>query len=356
MKPGNPGNPAISRQTFGQLPDGQEVIEHTLARTSGLIVRILSLGATVRELHAPDRHGRLADVVLGFASLPEYLGPHPYFGATIGRVAGRITHGRLRVDGKNYNLAINDPPNHLHGGRRGFDKRNWQVQSAGDRGNGPELTLALKSPDGEEGYPGNVLARVTYHLSGDRELSIHYEAETDRTTPLSLTHHSYFNLAGEGSGSIEGHHLQIFSDQITPVNEQLTLLGTRLNVKGHPSDLTCGKKLGDVLPRLLKMHGENYLVPHASPLSLERAARAWDPGSGRVLEAWTTQDCLQFYGGACMDGSLTGKTGAKYPKFGGFCLECQGYPDGVNTPGLGDILLRPGNTYRHSTVYRFSTI
>lgn len=344
----------VKTRQFGKLPSGESVDEYALTNGHGLTLKIITYGGIINELHVPDGNGVAADVVLGFRDLDGYLGPHPYFGAIIGRVAGRITGGKFTLDGRNYQLAINNPPNHLHGGV-GFDKRVWHAEIADsatpDASAG--VKLAYRSPHGEEGYPGNVDVAVTYFLTDKNEVIIQYEAVTDQATPLSLTNHSYFNLAGEGSGTIENHRLQIASSEITATDEQMTLLGLRSPVAGKANDFNDPKRLGDAVPGLLNSHGDNYLVAHRSPKSLERVARLEDPANGRSMDVLTTEDCLQLYSAAVLDGSLIGKSGRRYVKFSGLCLECQGYPDGVNHPELGDIVLRPDQTYRQTTIYRF---
>ncbi len=321
----------------------------------GLTLRFITYGGIINELHVPDRHGVQADVVLGFSELAGYLGPHPYFGIITGRVAGRITGGRFTLEGRKYELLVNNPPNHLHGGALGFDKRLWKAQVMNGAGFMAGVKLTYRSLHGEEGYPGNVEVAVTYSLSDASEVIIRYEAVTDQATPLSLTNHSYFNLAGEGNGTIEYHRLQISSAEIALTNMQMTLLGKRAPVAGQANDFNRPKQLADALPHLLNSHGDNYLIAHTNGKSLRPVARLEDPVSGRLMEVLTTEDCLQLYTAAYLDGSLTGKSGRAYPKFGGLCLECQGYPDGVNHPELGNIILRPGEVYHETTIYRFPT-
>ena len=345
----------IKTRAFGTLPTGETVDEFTLTNSRGLTLKLITYGATITELHVPDRHGAAADVVLGFNNLDGYLGNHPFFGCIAGRVSGRITGGKFTLDGRNYQLHLNDPPNHLHGGARGFDKRLWQSQTVKSSNGAPGVKFTRRSPDGEEGYPGNVDVAVTYSLTDQNEIVIQYEGTTDLATPLSLTNHSYFNLAGEGSGTIENHLLQIASSKITATDAQMTLTGQRTPVAGKSNDFNRSKRLGDAIPGLLNSHGDNYLLSRPNPKSLERVARLEDPAGGRIMEVLTTEDCLQLYTAAVLDGSLTGKSGRPYPKFGGVCLECQGYPDGANHPELGDIILRPGDVYRQTTIYRFPT-
>jgi aldose 1-epimerase len=350
--------PPLSTRTFGHLPDGREVQAWTLVNTNGLLLEVITYGGIVTRLLAPDRKGRVADVVLGFNRLEDYLAGHPYLGATAGRVAGRITKGSFTLSGRRYALAQNDLPNHLHGGRIGFDKRLWTAdEPPGPRGSS-SVRLSLCSPDGEEGYPGTVNASVTYTLNDRNEFSFETEVTTDQPTPVSLTHHSYFNLSGEGAGSVIDHELQIHADDYAPTDNDMTLLGRRAKVVDAGNDFRQAVRLGDVLPKVLRGHGDLYFVRHANPTQRELvpAARVMDPKSGRVLEVHTTEDCLQFYSGIFLDGSLRGKSGVPYDPHAGFCLEAEGYPDGANVPALGNVILRPGETRRHRTVYSFSNI
>jgi aldose 1-epimerase len=353
----SPASP-LSTRTFGHLPDGREVHAWTLVNTNGMLLEVITYGGIVTRLLAPDRNGRVADVVLGFNRLEDYLTGHPYFGAIVGRVAGRITKGRFTLSGRSYPLAINNPPNHLHGGLVGFDKRLWTADSPPSPRGSTSVRLSRCSPDGEEGYPGTVNAIVTYTLNDRNEFSFETEVTTDQPTPVSLTHHSYFNLSGEGAGSVADHELQIHADEYAPTDGEMTLLGRRARVDGAGNDFRQPIRLADALPKLLGAHGDLYFVCHANPAKRELApaARVIDPQSGRAMEVHTTEDCLQFYSGFFLDGSLRGKSGALYKSHAGFCLEAEGYPDGANVPALGNIILQPGETRRHRTVYSFSNI
>lgn len=319
---------------------------HELRNASGASVSILDYGGIVQSLLVPDRGGQLADVVLGFSGLDGYLERHPYFGCITGRVAGRITRGLLRLDGREYQLAVNDPPNHLHGGITGLDRRLWRADVDGER-----LVLRYHSPDGEEGYPGAVDFTVSYEWTEANELVIATEAVSDRPTPVSLANHSYFNLAGEGSGSVHGHVVQILADEFVPADEMMSLGGRRESVVGHPSDLRVPRVLGDVLPLLHQQHGDNYLLRPADGVAV--VARVTEPRSGRVMEVRTDESNMQFYTGSHLDGMFTGKCGRPYVKHDAFCLECQGYPEGAAHPELGDIVVRPGRPQRRRTVYAF---
>ena len=342
---------------FGNLPTGESVEAFTLKSNGGASLCVITLGGIITSLCIPDRHGGLADVVLGFPDLQGYLAPHPYMGAIAGRVAGRISGARFVLDGRAHELAPNDPPNHLHGGRIGFDRRLWSATPVFRADRADSLRLVYRSPDGEEGYPGQVDAAVTYTVTADNAFMMETEATTDRPTPFSLTQHSYFNLAGEGRGTIEGHELQIHADAYAPTDKQMTLLGRRESVINQGNDLRRPRRLGETIPHLFQRHGDLYFLPRPdSPEKApRRAARLFEPVSGRVLTVSTTEDCLQFYSGVALDGSLTGKSGRAYGPHAGLCLECEGYPDGANTPALGDIILRPGQPLHHTTIYAFST-
>ncbi len=344
----------IQVRPFGTLPTGESVEEYTLTNHHGLAVKLITYGGIITELHTPDRNGVPADVVLGFRDLAGYLGQSAYIGAIIGRVAGRISGGCFTLDRTRYEVAVNHPPNHLHGGGVGFDRRIWHAQAWVNEDDQAAVKLTYHSPEGEEGYPGNVDVSVMVSLTDANEVVLRYEAVTDRATPLSLTNHAYFNLAGEGTGTMENHLLQIFSPEIVPTDENMTLLGQRAPVAGKANDFNHAKRIGEALPGLFRQHGDNYLIPHPTKKSLELVARVTEPTSGRVMEVLTTEDCVQFYTAAYLVTSTAGKAGRNYPPFAGFCLECQGYPDGVNHPELGDIILRPGDIYHQTTIYRFS--
>jgi aldose 1-epimerase len=345
---------SLNKSHFGNLPSGESVEAYTFTNPGGVSLQVITYGGIITSLRVPDRHGQLADVVLGFDRLEPYLADQPHFGAIIGRVAGRITGGRFQIDGERCQLALNNPPNHLHGGAVGFDKRVWSAKPGVRPDGSPLLRLAYRSPAGEEGYPGTVDVSVTYALSRDNAVTIETEAVADEPTPLSLTNHSYFNLAGEGSGTIDDHMLQIHADAFVPTDGHFTLLGRREPVAGRGNDFTQPRRIGEALPRLFQAHGDLYLTPSRSATKLQTVALASDPHSGRQLEVRSTNPCLQFYTGVSLDGTLTGKSARRYPRHAGFCLECQGYPDGANTAGFGDIVLRPGERHRQTTVFAFS--
>lgn len=333
---------------FGHLPDGECVECYEAHNGSDMSVSVLTFGGIVQALSVPDADGKTSDVVLGFGDFDAYLRGHPHFGAITGRVAGRITAARFSIGGREYRVAANNGSNHLHGGVTGLDKRLWRAEALGDR-----LVLRYHSPDGEEGYPGNADLAVTYSLTAENEFVIESEAVVDQPTPISLTNHSYFNLAGEGSGTVEDHVIQISADEYVPTDDALTLSGRRESLAGDPGDFRQPRRLGDVMQAIPLQHGYNYLVRRAEEETMTDVARVWEPRSRRELVVSTDEDCLQFYTGVFLDGSLSGKSGAAYRGHAGLCLECQGYPDGLLYPALGPILTEPGRPRRRKTVYRF---
>ena len=338
----------IETHHFGTLEDGTTVEAHRLSNRGGMTVTAITWGGIITSIRVPDRNGRMGDVVLGFDTLAPYIAPHPYFGAITGRIAGRVRDGRLIIDGCLWQLPLNDGSHHLHGGFAGLDKRLWQAEIRGDT-----LRLRYLSPHGEEGYPGNLDIAVSYTLTGSNELIIDTEARSDQTTPLSLTNHSYFNLAGDGT--IEDHRIEVFADHAFERDDTLAATGRLFPMDGMEGDFRQPRRLGDAIPELLHHHGNLYLVRRAAGETLVPVARVTEPASGRVLDVLSTETCMQLYTSSHFDQPITGKSGKTYPRFGGVCLECEGYPDAVNTPGFGDILVRPGTPQRHSTVYAFST-
>lgn len=335
-------NPQPSVSHFGFLPDGTAIEAWTLAGPAGARLTALTYGGIVTELWVPDAAGNAANVVIGHDTLEGYLSHDRYHGAIAGRVAGRITGAAFTLDGVTHRLAANDSPNHLHGGRRGFDKRVWTAHPVRREDGAPSLRLSRMSPDGEEGYPGNVSVAVTYTLTNDNAFVVETEAVTDRATPFSLTHHSYFNLAGQGSAS--DHLLQILADDYAPTDDAMGLLGRREPVTAA-NDFRTTRRLFDAVPRVFSQHGDLYFLrTPPAPGAPRLAARLADPVSGRVLTVQTTESCLQLYVGDALKNERSG-----------VCLECEGYPDGANTPALGDIILRPGQCVRHTTIHAFST-
>jgi aldose 1-epimerase len=350
--------PKLDKQPFGKTADGAEVDLYTLQSGKGMTAKIITYGTIVTELDVPDRAGKTADVVLGFDDLKGYLAGHPFFGAIVGRVANRIAKGKFTLDGKEYKLATNNGPNHLHGGIKGFDKVVWKAEPV-DAKDGVAVKFSYVSKDGEEGYPGNLTCTVTYTLTTKNELRIDYTATTDKATPVNLSNHSYFNLAGHGSGDILGHEMHIQADDYTPVDDTLIPTGKIEPVKGTPLDFlpqtpafTIGKRIGE-LKGEPRGYDHNFVLRKNAKLDM--AARVTEPKSGRVMEVWTTEPGVQFYTGNFLNGKEKGKGGAVYNKHAGFCLETQHYPDSVNHPSFPSVILKPGDTYTQTTIYRFST-
>ncbi len=349
-----PPNPQITKNPYGQLADGTRIDSYTLKNKNGMAARIITYGAILTELWVPDRQGQFADVVLGFENLEGYLGESPYFGATIGRVANRIANGKFTLDGTEYTLATNNGPNSLHGGNQGFDKVVWEAEPL-EVANGSAIKFNYLSPDGEEGYPGNLNTTVVYTLTDDNELKIEYTAETDQATPVNLTNHSYWNL--DGSANILDHELRLAADHYTPVDETLIPTGEIAPVAGTPMDFTKPQTIGSRIDQLQGDPGgydHNYVLTDKKP-SMKLAARVRGPQSGRVMEIRTTEPGVQFYSGNFLDGTITGKYGQVYQKHAAFCLETQHFPDAVNHPNFPSIILRPGETYQSMSVYKFLT-
>ena len=343
-------------RTFGHLPSGESVEAWTIRGSRGLVVEILTYGAIVSRLLVPGRDGDLQDVVLGFDDLDSYLADRAYFGAMVGRVAGRVTGARFSLDGRIYELAANEPPNHLHGGCQGFSKRLWTDARAFEEDESQSLCLAYVSPDGEEGYPGTVRVTVTYTVTNRNVFLIRTEAITDRATPLSLTSHCYFNLAGEHSGSIADHELAILAENYFPVGSDMALLGESKPLSAA-NDFTRLRSLGEAIPKLSRNHGDLYSIGRPGDAGSQRvpAARLVHGASGRMMDVSTTATHLQLYTAAGLDGTILGKSGRPYGRYAAVCLECEGYPDGANVPAMGDIILRPGRLQCEETAYAFST-
>jgi aldose 1-epimerase len=344
--------PGIRQQPFGKTAE-TAVDLFTLTNANGMIVKITNYGGTITELHVPDRDGKTADVVLGFDNLKGYTDGHPFFGSIVGRCANRIAKGKFTLDGKEYKLATNNGPNHLHGGVKGFDKVVWTALARD--GKEPMLVLKYRSKDGEEGYPGNLDVQVVYVLSANNELLIDYTATTDKATPVNLTNHSYFNLAGHNSGDVLGHEVMIAADKYTPTDDTLIPTGKIEPVKGTPYDFTTPTPIGKHIGELKGNPGGydvNYVLRDHKEMFL--AATVREPKSGRVMDVMTTEPGIQFYTGNFLDGSNKGKGGAVYKKHAALCLETQHFPDAVNKPDFPSVILKPGQTYHTSTVYRFS--
>ena len=348
---------AVRREDFGRTPDGREVSLYTLTNRRGAEARIINYGGTVVSLKVPDRRGRLADVVLGFDDLEGYLNQTFYIGSLIGRYANRIANARFTLNGVEHRLAANNGPHNLHGGLKGFDKVVWEARPLKARG-GAALELTYLSRDGEEGFPGNLRARVAYTLTDRNELRVDYFATTDKDTVVNMTQHSYFNLAGEGAGDILGHYLTLYASRFTPTDATSIPTGELRAVRGTPFDFTRPQVIGarieadDEQLRFGKGYDHNFVVGGRAGV-LRKAAEAYEPTTGRVMEVWTTEPGVQLYTGNYL-AVERGKGGKPYPTRTGFCLETQHYPDSPNKPQFPSAALRRGGRYRSTTVYRFS--
>lgn len=354
---GRPKTPSaeggVRKEAWGQLADGRGVDRYTLVNRRGLAAKVTNYGATLTELHVPDRNGKVGDVVLGFNHLDSYFSEkNPFFGATVGRYANRIARGHFTLNGKEYALETNNPPNHLHGGSHGFDKALWSARTVSS-GEGPSVEFSRTSPNGEAGYPGTLKVRVVYTLTDRDELKIDYYATTDQDTPVNLTNHSYFNLNGEGSGDILDHIVQINADRYTPTDSTQIPTGKLASVHGTPLDFTKPTPVGARIAQLTATGGYDHnFVLNGTGLRL--AARVYAPKSGRVMEMRTTEPGVQFYTTNSASG-LRGPHGTEYGLHAALCLEAQHYPDSPNHPEFPSTILHPGDTYRQTTIYRFST-
>ena len=351
--------PSIARLPFGTTPDGSAVDLYTLTNSSGIAVAVLTYGATIQQLWTPDRDGRKANVVLGFPVLADYLSHDGhYFGAIIGRYANRIANGRFVLDGVAYDVPRNDGTNSLHGGSAGFYKRVWQATVVPPTNDSVGLKLHYTSPDGEMGYPGTLSVDVTYTLSSDDTLRLDYRAETDKPTVVNLTSHPYWNLAGEGAGTIYDHVLTLGADCYTPLDSTLIPTGEIARVAGTPLDFTSpvpiGARIWDGFPQLAIARGydHNFVLERDDSTSLVLAARVHEPKSGRELEVFTTEPGIQLYSGNFLDGTLRGTSARAYEQGGGFALETQHFPDSPNHPEFPSTVLRPGDLFDSTTVYR----
>jgi aldose 1-epimerase len=345
---------SAQEEPFGRTPDGRKVVMFTLTNPNGLKARIINYGAILVSLEVPDKNGKPADITLGFDSLEGYLKGHPYFGATVGRYANRIGNAEFELDGKTYKLAANNNENHLHGGNKGFDKAVWNPVECKADGGKTWVKMSYISEDGEEGYPGNLACTVTYTLTEDDELKISYEAETDKKTIVNLTNHSYYNLAGQGTGDILDHVMMINADKYTPVDKGLIPTGEIRSVEGTAMDFTSPTPIGSRIEQVAGGYDHNYVLNGQSG-TLSLCAEVYEPDSGRVMTIHTTEPGVQFYTGNFLDGSLTGKDGKVYRKHYGFCLETQHFPDSPNKPSFPSVVLLPGQKYTSQTVHRFST-
>ena len=346
---------SVTRKDFGTA-DGQPITLYTLSNAHGMTVSIMNYGARIVNLMVPDRNGKEGDVVLGFDNLTGYLAPenskNPYFGATIGRYGNRIAKGRFSIDGKSYQVTLNDKTNTLHGGALGFDRRVWNAEVSST--NPPTIVFSRTSPDGEEGYPGTMKVSVRYTLTEKNQIKIYFTATTDKPTVVNLTHHSYFNLAGEGT--ILDEFLTIDADAYTPVDATLIPTGEIKKVKGTPMDFTKPTAIG---ARIKDVGGDPVGYDHNFVLrdsgeGVRKIATVEDPKSGRILTVSSDQPGLQFYSGNFLDGTITGKGGRTYPQYGALCLEPQHFPDSPNEPKFASTVLKPGETYHSTIIYGFS--
>lgn len=352
-------HPPITKADFGKTPDGQTVEIYTLKNAKGAEARILTYGGIVQYLSVPDKSGKFDDVVLGYDNLQGYIDKTPYFGALIGRYGNRIGGAKFTLEGKTYKLATNNGPNSLHGGVVGFDKVVWTARPM-ETAQGPALILTYLSKDGEEGFPGNLTVTAIYTLTDDNALKVEFTAQTDKPTVVNLTHHSYFNLAGQGRGDILGHVLYINSDKTTPVDAELIPTGEIADVTGTPFDFRkptpIGARIND--PDKVLQYGPGYdhnWIVNNPPGKFGLQAKVVEPGTGRVMEVWSDEPAVQFYAGNFLDGTIIGKGGVAYQKRTGFCLEPQHYPDSPNKPNFPSVVLLPGQTFHNTIVYKFST-
>ena len=352
--PAKKGKAAVTKKDFGKTADGHPVELYTLTNANGMTAGIMTYGGTLVTLTAPDRAGKFGDVILGLDDVASYEKGTAYFGALIGRYGNRIGKAQFTLDGKTYKLPANDNGNTLHGGTRGFDKRVWTAKP----GAGAALELTYVSKEGEEGFPGTLTAKLVYSLTDKNEIKIDYTATTDKTTVVNLTNHTYFNLAGPGEGTILNHEVAINASRFTPVDSGLIPTGELRLVKGTPFDFHNPTAIGaridqnDEQLKFGKGYDHNWVLDR-NGAGLSGAAVVHEPKTGRVMEVWTTEPGLQFYTGNFLDGSLKGK-GQTYTHRGGFCMETQHYPDSPNKPGFPTTTLKPGETYRTTTLYRFS--
>jgi aldose 1-epimerase len=350
---------SVITRDYGALPDGRIAELYTLTNANGLKATLTDYGAILVSMEVPDRDGKLADVTLGYDTLEGWLSNTSYFGSTVGRYGNRIAKGKFTLDGTTYTLAANNGENHLHGGIKGFDKVLWDAKSLKRPGAvGVEFTRT--SPDGEEGYPGELTATVTYLLTDENELRIEFKATTDKPTIVNLVHHSYWNLTGDPNKTILDHELMLAADHFLPVDEGLIPTGELRPVKGTPFDFTQPTKIGARVSaddeQLKRGNGYDHCwVLREQTGKVALAAMLYDPSTGRAMDVLTDQPGIQFYGGNFLDGSVTGKGGIKYQFRTALCLETQHYPDSPNKPDFPSVVLRPGETYRHTMIQRFYT-
>jgi aldose 1-epimerase len=349
----------ITQTAYGTTAAGQPVDEYTLTNANSVEIKVITYGGIISSLRVPDRDSRLDNVVLGLNSLGDYETRSPYLGAIIGRYGNRIGGAKFSLEGKEYLLAKNDGPNALHGGVKGFDKVVWTAKAIpGDTEVG--LELSYLSPDGEEGYPGNLSVTVVYTLTADNTLHVDYSATTDKPTVVNLTQHTYFNLRGNGFGDIYDHVLQINADRYTPVDSNLIPTGELADVAGTPLDFRVPQRIGARLrsghEQMVRGRGydHNFVLNRADNTSLVKAAHLLDPATGRSLEVWTTEPGIQFYSGNFLDGTIVGSSGSTIRQGDGLCLETQHFPDSPNQPNFPSTVLKPGHAYRTMTVFKFA--
>ena len=359
-QPKSDANSRTHKRAFGKTGDGKQVDLYVLSNKNGVEVDVTNFGAAVVSVKVPNRHGKTDDVVLGYDDLDGYLHDKSYFGATVGRYANRIAHGKFTLNGTTYTLAKNDGENHLHGGVQGFNKVVWEAKDV-STADAAALQLNYLSKNGEEGYPGNLSVQVTYTLTNNNELKIDYAATTDKDTVLNLTHHSYFNLAGQGKGDILQHQLLLHASRFTPVDATLIPTGEIRSVKGTPLDFASataiGSRIGQDDEQLKLGHGydHNFVLDGGTEGAPVLAAQVYEPSSGRVMEVWTTQPGVQFYSGNFLDDTIRGKSGSTYRRRAAFCLETQHFPDSPNKPNFPSTILKPGSQFKSSTAYKFSS-
>lgn len=342
----------IKRDVFGKTDEGKEVELFTLLNDNGITTKVTSYGAALVSLETPDKNGEIADIVLGFETLEEYIKDRTYQGCTVGRCANRISKGRFVLDGVEYVLAKNDGNNHLHGGVKGFNKMVWDAKPI-QKEDSVGVKFTYLSKNNEESYPGNLTVTVIYTLTSADELKIEYEAQTDKKTIVNLTNHSYYNLSGAGTGAILNHELTVNADSYTETNDELLPTGQIKSVRGTDMDFTTPRVIGDRIASVKGGYDLNYVLNKEQPASLSFAAKVFEPTSGRIMEVFTTEPGIQFYSSNFLDG-LKGKAGNVYNKHEAFCLETQHYPDSPNQLSFPSINLEPGQTYKHLTVHRLS--
>jgi aldose 1-epimerase len=346
---------SVKKEAFGETSAGVAVEQYTLTNSHGMKAKIITYGAILTELDVPDRDGKLGDVVLGFDNLKDYLTGHPFFGATVGRVANRIAKGEFTLGGKKYKLAVNNGPNSLHGGQKGFDKVIWKAE-AETLPDAAAVKLSYVSKDDEEGYPGNLGVTVVYTLTNDNALRIDYKATTDKATPVNLTNHTYFNLAGPKAGDILDHEMMIAADKYTPADDTLIPTGEIKSIKGTPLDFTKPHRIGERIDQLKgdPVGYDHNFVLNSGGKELALAVRVREPKTGRIMEMYTTEPGVQFYTGNFLNGKEKGRGGVVYKKHWGFCLEAQHFPDAVHHENFPSIILKPGETYKQTTIYKFA--